>query len=85
MTRATFAFAALSLYSSNAGPDAIVNGGPDPYPTLVDGARAVAVVFAAEEAAKSEDNIAVLDLRKEAADKVAETINKNGGKKSTYG
>jgi len=33
--------------------DAIVNGGPSPYPTLLDGARAVAAVFAADEAAKS--------------------------------
>ena len=32
---------------------AIVDGGPQPYPTLLDGARAVAVVFAAEESAKA--------------------------------
>jgi predicted dehydrogenase len=33
--------------------EAIVSGGPACYPTLLDGARAVAVVFAAEESAKS--------------------------------
>ncbi len=33
--------------------DAIVNNKPAAYPSLIDGARAVAVVFAAEESAKS--------------------------------
>jgi predicted dehydrogenase len=36
-----------------------VREGGEPYPSLRDGARAVAVVFAAEEAAKSGQTVAV--------------------------
>ena len=33
--------------------EAIVTGGPSPYPTLLDGARAVAVIFAADGSART--------------------------------
>ena len=47
--------AATKAHSGNLSGfyEAIVNGGPLPYPTLLDGARAVAVVFAAEESART--------------------------------
>ncbi len=46
---------------------------------VLTGAGGVLCSTLAEALAKEGHNIAVLDLRKEAADKVAETINKNGG------
>lgn len=46
---------------------------------VLTGAGGVLCSTLAEALAKKGHNIAVLDLRKEAADKVAETINKNGG------
>lgn len=39
--------------------DAIVNDGPSPYPTMRDGAQAVAVVFAAEQAARQGQHVAI--------------------------
>jgi NAD(P)-dependent dehydrogenase (short-subunit alcohol dehydrogenase family) len=47
---------------------------------VLTGAGGVLCSTLAEALAKQGHNIAVLDLRKEAADKVAETINRNGGK-----
>lgn len=46
---------------------------------VLTGAGGVLCSTLAEALAKEGHNIAVLDLRKEAAEKVAETINKNGG------
>jgi NAD(P)-dependent dehydrogenase (short-subunit alcohol dehydrogenase family) len=46
---------------------------------VLTGAGGVLCSTLAEALAKQDHNVAVLDLRKEAADKVAETINKNGG------
>lgn len=46
---------------------------------VLTGAGGVLCSTLAEALAKKEHNIAVLDLRKEAADKVADRINKNGG------
>jgi NAD(P)-dependent dehydrogenase (short-subunit alcohol dehydrogenase family) len=46
---------------------------------VLTGAGGVLCSTLAEALAKQGHNVAVLDLRKEAADKVAETINKNGG------
>jgi len=46
---------------------------------VLTGAGGVLCSILAEALAKQGHNIAVLDLRKEAADKVAETINKSGG------
>lgn len=46
---------------------------------VVTGAGGVLCSTLAEALAKEENNIAVLDLRKEAADKIAKKINSNGG------